>query len=93
MEFSKNPLVPLRQTPRDPDLGRDLRLETTVVRLSALSTGHLYSQEISLVFISVTGWVDPMDIVRPDGLSQWKIPVTPSGIETATFWLVAQCLK
>jgi hypothetical protein len=54
------------------------------VRLSALRTGCLYPHEIFLVIRA---------IVRPEQLCQWKNPVTPLGIDPATFQFVAQCLN
>ena len=39
------------------------------------------AQEIFLVHISVRGWVDPRATVRPGGLRQWKIAMTPPAID------------
>ena len=54
------------------------------------ATATFTTQEIFLVLISVRGWVDPR-AVWPEVLSM--MPMTPSGIEPATFRLVAQYLN
>jgi hypothetical protein len=42
-----------------------------------------------MVLISARGSGDPKAIVQLEGYGQLKNPITPSGIEPTTFWLVA----
>ena len=64
-----------------------------VARLLSLCTVLLYPYEIILVLISVRASIDSSVIAQPEGLSQRKIPVTSSGIETVAFRHVTQCLN
>ena len=84
--------IPVQVHSSTEDWGSQISIKS-VVRWSALRIGLLYLQAIFVVLIFVFGWVDPRTIVRPEGLCQRKIPVTPSGTETATFRFVAQCLN
>jgi hypothetical protein len=73
---------------------------TQISRQSAHEGGKFVSpthwpplpQEIFLILISVRGWVNPRAIVRPEEICQWKIPVTPSVIEPATFRSAEHCV-
>jgi hypothetical protein len=57
-------------------------------RLSALCAGRHLPPERFLVLVSVRGWVYSRAIVRLEGLGKLK-KSTSSGLETATFRLVA----
>jgi hypothetical protein len=59
------------------------------VRLSALRADSPLPPGRLLVHISVRGLVDPRAIVRLEGVDRLKNPMTSSGIETATFRLIA----
>ena len=74
------------KAPRFPD-NRHIK----VVRLSALCTGRLNPQEIFLILTTVRGWVDPRAIA--ERITSMKNSTDPSGIESATLKLVAQCLN
>ena len=53
-----------------------------VVSSSDLRTGRIYRPETFLTLVFIRSSVDARAIVSPEGLNQWKIPLTSSGIES-----------
>jgi len=65
-----------------------------VVRLSALRTSRLYHPtKYSWYSFLLEAESTPAPQCSQNDHIKRKIPVTPSGTEPATFWLVAQCLN
>jgi hypothetical protein len=58
-----------------------------VVSLTALGTGRIYPPE-NIPATHIRDFINPRKVYINE-----KISMTPSGIETATFLLVAQCLS
>jgi hypothetical protein len=48
---------------------------------------------MTVVIVYSRHYVDPRAIEWPERLVQWKITMTPTEIEPATVWFVAQCLN
>jgi hypothetical protein len=64
-----------------------------VVKLSALRTGRLYSQEIFLVLISVRVSVFPLGHSAAGRIMSIKNPVTPLAVKPTISRLVTHCLN
>jgi hypothetical protein len=70
-------------------LDRPLVLQKVVPPVQTIGTIRCHVCQPYVVHIPVTRRVDPRAVVRPEGLNQSKIPMTPLGIESATFRIVA----
>ena len=86
--------------PRCPEGSRKLRFPDYVTmaqdggKVVSLTHRPLYTPRIcSWYSFLLEAESTPEAIVRSEGLCQWKIPMTPSGIELAAFQFVAQRLN
>jgi hypothetical protein len=68
---------------RFPELLDNRRMK--VARFSPNAPAAFTSQEMSLLFISASGWTDTRVIMRPEGLSQWKVPLIVSNPRPSGF--------
>ena len=75
--------------------GSQISRQSTYEGGKVISPTHLMPlpEEIFLVIISVSGWVNPSSIFRSEELCKLKVLMTTSLIEPTTFLLVAQCLN
>jgi hypothetical protein len=64
-----------------------------VAGLSALRTGRLYPQRNVPGTHFCHRLSQPQDHIAARRIVLMKIPMTPLGIEPATFWLVVNCLN
>ena len=92
--LKSNPYVGLLQALRAQDIEApriSRQSHMKVSTLSALRTGRLYSTTDTPSTYFCYKLSRPRVTVRQQGLSQWKIPMTLSGMEPATFQLIARC--
>ena len=92
-ENHMKPTYTLLQAWTGPLGSRGLRIPEFLGRHKKVARLSTYTPAEFIWLISVTRWVHLRAIGRLEGINQWEIPMTPSGIEPATFRLLGQCLN